>query len=75
MLIPSSYKSHTTDILGENGILEKSFSYEFAQIAGFRNFLAHDYEKVEAEYICRKVMDKLHDIDECILQIEESIRI
>lgn len=72
--IPQTY-ADSIDILGENGILDRSFSYDFAQIDGFRNFLAHDYEKIEAEYVCRKVMDKLHEIDEFILQIEESMSI
>lgn len=49
--IPQSY-SETFDILGENKILESSFAFEFARIAGFRNFLAHDYEKIEAKFIC-----------------------
>ncbi len=72
--IPQTY-ADSIDILGENGILDRNFAYDFAQIAGFRNFLSHDYEKIEAEYICRKVMNKLNDIDKFIVQIEESINI
>ena len=48
--IPQSY-SEAFDILGENKILETSFAYQFAKIAGFRNFLAHDYEKIEVRFI------------------------
>ncbi len=33
------------DILGENKVLNPEFAFSFAKIAGFRNFLAHDYEK------------------------------
>ncbi|MBF0328724.1 MAG: DUF86 domain-containing protein [Nitrospirae bacterium] len=51
---PQSYQD-VFDILGENGILETSFAYDFAKIAGFRNFLAHDYEKIEADSICKDV--------------------
>ena len=36
------------DMLGEIEILPKEFAYEFAKIAGFRNFLAHDYEKIDS---------------------------
>lgn len=41
--IPQLYHE-AIDILGENRILEPAFAYKFARIAGFRNFLAHDYE-------------------------------
>lgn len=42
---PQSYYE-AIDILGENGVLPKEFAYNFAKIASFRNFLAHDYEKL-----------------------------
>lgn len=70
--IPQSY-SETFDILGKNKILESSFAFEFARIAGFRNFLAHDYEKIEAKFICEEVMSCLDDVDSFIKQIENSL--
>ncbi|MEJ2684518.1 MAG: DUF86 domain-containing protein [Candidatus Sulfobium sp.] len=44
--IPQSYQE-AFDILGEGGVLEPAFAFDFAKIAGFRNFLAHDYEKMD----------------------------
>lgn len=70
---PQSY-SEAFDILGENKILEPSFAYKFARIAGFRNFLAHDYERIVAEIICKEAMSKLEEVDSFIEQIENALR-
>lgn len=69
---PQSYHD-AIDILGENRILEPSFAYKFAKIAGFRNFLAHDYEKIEAEFICKEILSCIDDIELFIKQIEDSL--
>lgn len=61
------------DILGENEIIPKEFAYSFAKIASFRNFLAHDYEKIDYLVICKEVLGKLDDIKEYICYIEYSI--
>jgi len=50
------------DTLGEYNILPKEFAYSFAKIASFRNFLAHDYEKIDAIVICEEALGKLDDI-------------
>lgn len=70
--LPQSYHE-TFDILGERGILEPAFAFEFAKIAGFRNFLAHDYEKINAETICESVLAKLDDVESFLSQIEKSL--
>jgi uncharacterized protein YutE (UPF0331/DUF86 family) len=43
---PQSYHE-AIDILGKNKIIPSDFAYEFANIASFRNLLAHDYEKID----------------------------
>jgi uncharacterized protein YutE (UPF0331/DUF86 family) len=50
------------DILGESGILPREFAYNFAKIASFRNFLAHDYEDVDYVYLCEDALNKTKDI-------------
>lgn len=70
--VPQSYQE-AFDILGENGILEPDFAYSFAKIAGFRNLLAHDYERIDAKFICEGALSKLGDIDKFITQIESSL--
>jgi uncharacterized protein YutE (UPF0331/DUF86 family) len=70
--IPQSYQE-AFDILGENGILEPAFAYEFAKIAGFRNFLAHDYEKIDAKIICKNVLSKIEEVKVYLGQIEKTL--
>jgi len=61
------------DILGENRVLPREFAYDFAKIASFRNFLAHDYEKIDYLLICEEALKKLDDI-RCYLEyIKKSI--
>jgi len=69
--IPQSY-AEAFDILGESGVLDADFAYSFAKIAGFRNFLAHDYEAIDSGVICTKVLASLTDIRRYIRQIQES---
>jgi len=69
---PQSY-SEAIDILGDHQILPPEFAYEFARIAGFRNFLAHDYEKVNYEDICQLMLKKLNEVKQYIGFIEKSL--
>lgn len=70
--IPQSY-AESFDILGDNNILNADFAYRFASIAGFRNFLAHDYEKIDQEMICGQIMASLDDVDCYIQQIRTAM--
>jgi len=75
------YKSYRTTqsyyesiiILGEKKVLPRKFAYEFAKIASFRNFLAHDYEGVDYLVICDEVLDKLEDIKKYLIFIKKAI--
>lgn len=67
---PQSYYD-AIDILGENNIIPKEFTYDFAKIASFRNFLAHDYEKIDYVVICDEALSKLKDIELYIKYIEK----
>ena len=67
---PQSY-ADCIEILGENGILDKEFSYSFASIAGFRNFLAHDYEKTNYDQICDSLHHYIEDVKRFLDQIEQ----
>jgi len=69
--IPQSY-AEAFDILGDSGVLDAEFAYSFAKIAGFRNFLAHDYETIDSGVICTKVLASLTDIRKYIRQIQKS---
>lgn len=69
---PQSYYE-AIDILGENGILPREFAYDFAKIASFRNFLAHDYEKIDYLVICEDVLEKLDDIRVYLSYIQKVV--
>ena len=72
--LPQSY-AEAFEILGDNGILKPAFAIDFARIAGFRNFLAHDYERLEGGIICGQVLGKMADVDEYLRQIEEALKL
>jgi uncharacterized protein YutE (UPF0331/DUF86 family) len=69
---PQSYYD-AIDILGEKGILPREFAYKFAKIASFRNFLAHDYEKIDYLVICEEALLKLDEVREFLVHIEKSL--
>ncbi len=70
---PQSYYE-AIDTLGENDIIPREFAYNFAKIASFRNFLAHDYEKIDYLVICEGVLNKLDEIKEYLQYIEKHIQ-
>ena len=71
---PQSY-AESFDILAENRVLDSDFAYRFAGIAGFRNFLTHDYERVDGEMVCGPILEKLAEVEEFLRQIEADLRI
>ncbi len=69
---PQTY-AEAFDILGDRGILPTEFAYSFAAIAGFRNFFADDYEKIDGMVICTEVMKRLEDVERYLQYIEEGV--
>jgi uncharacterized protein YutE (UPF0331/DUF86 family) len=69
------YYAEAFDILGENNILDTGFSYGFAGIAGFRNFLAHDYEKVDGAFVCGEILARIDEVDIYLDQIIKSLNL
>lgn len=66
---PQSY-SEAFDILGDNGVLYRKFSFSFAKIAEFRNFIAHDDDDtIDAAVICGNILAGLGDIRAYVQQI------
>jgi uncharacterized protein YutE (UPF0331/DUF86 family) len=60
-------------LLGEKKVLPREFAYGFSRIASFRNFLAHDYEKIDYIYICEEALNKLDDIKKYLTYIKKAI--
>jgi uncharacterized protein YutE (UPF0331/DUF86 family) len=63
------------DTLGEYQIIPKEFAYGFAKIASFRNFLAHDYEKIDAMVICEEALNKLDDIERYLQYLQNALEV
>lgn len=61
------------DTLGEYDILPREFAYGFAKIASFRNFLAHDYEKIDYIVICEEALEKLEDIKKYLSYVQDKL--
>jgi uncharacterized protein YutE (UPF0331/DUF86 family) len=69
---PQSY-SEAFDILGANHILDPDFAYKFARIAGFRNFLAHDYEVTDGQMICKALSAGLNEVEQYLTAIQKAM--
>ncbi len=69
---PQSY-AETIDILGESGIIPGDFACDFAHVAGCRNFLAHDHEKIDYAEICQVMSKKLDDVNSYLGYIESIL--
>ena len=57
------------EVLGDNGILEKEFAYEFALAVGFRNILIHDYLKIDYNQVADKINNRLGDFEKFAQQV------
>jgi len=71
---PQSY-SEAFDILGANDILDPEFAHSFARIAGFRNLLAHDYEIVDGERICKTLLSGLDEVERYVAEVDKAVDI
>ena len=69
---PQTY-AEAFDILGANHILDPEFAYSFAKIAGFRNFLAHDYENIDSQRICGYLQSGIDEVEQYLSQIEHVL--
>lgn len=55
------------------GMSLDAIAAKIARIAGFRNFLAHDYEKINYEDICQVMLQKLDEVKKYIAYLESSL--
>lgn len=62
---PKEYRDNIL-ILGEQGILPKSFAVRFAHAAGFRNILVHDYVRLNKEKVYEHFKKDAVDIEKFI---------
>ena len=61
--------------MGEEKIITPELVEKMAKMAGFRNFIAHDYERINYNIVYDVLQNKLSDIDGFIKEIKKSLNI
>lgn len=72
--MPETY-SDAIDILGDQNVIPADFTYDFAKIASLRNFLAHDYDKINFDSICDFAVNKIDEVLEYTRYIKDNLNI
>lgn len=67
--------NETFYILNEEGIISSELQEILIKMTGFRNVIAHDYEKVDYDIVYDILQNKLKDIEEFVLAIKDYLRI
>jgi len=62
------------DILGEEGIIEDKFAYEFSRIVNFRNILVHDYLDIDYSIVVGNLQNNLGDFDIFTKQVARHLQ-
>ena len=62
------------DILGEEGIIEDKFAYEFSRIVNFRNILVHDYLDIDYTIVVKNLQNNLGDFDIFTKQVAKNLQ-
>jgi len=70
--MPESY-ADAFYVLAEAGILEPSQAEEFANMARFRNVLAHTYARVNLEITYRFLQEKLDGIEKVYRRLMRAL--
>ncbi len=69
------YEKEVFDILKDSKIISESLCKKFKEAKGMRNFIAHQYGKVDDEIVLNSVSEELEkDAKEFIKSIELSLR-
>lgn len=63
------------EILEEEKIISVKMREKMAKLAGFRNFIAHDYEKIDYDIVYDILQNKLQDIEDFISEIQKALNI
>lgn len=60
-------------ILQEEGILSQKLTEKLVGMVGFRNVIAHDYEKVNYDIVYAVLHERLKDIEELVSMVEKRV--
>lgn len=68
---PSVY-SETFEILKEASVIDNQLAEKLVNMVGFRNAIAHDYEKLDLDIVYDVLQNKLIDIENFVNSIEKQ---
>jgi len=71
---PTTYRE-SFEILAEEGILDAALVDSMAKMTGFRNIIAHDYEKVDYSKVYDILQNRLPDIEAFVLEIKKYLNV
>ena len=63
------------DILQEEGVLGREFVENFVKIVGFRNAIAHDYQKLDFKKVYDVLQEKLPQVEQFLEYIKKYLRL
>ena len=61
------------EILGEQKIISVELREKMVKMAGFRNFIAHDYSKIDYDKVYDVLHNRLQDVEEFVGEIQKII--
>lgn len=65
--------SESFSILAEEGLISNDLTEKMIKLTGFRNVIAHDYEKINYAIVYDVLQNKLADIEEFVSIIRDKI--
>ncbi len=60
-------------LLEENGYLDRNLTEKMVKAVGFRNLIAHEYEKLEMKLVYRVAREDVHDLHNYIKAVIKKI--
>ena len=63
------------EILEEEGVIEVELKEKMARMAGFRNVVAHDYEKINYDIVYDILQNRLPDITEFVVAVRKYLKL
>jgi uncharacterized protein YutE (UPF0331/DUF86 family) len=62
-------------ILNEEGFIPVRLTNELVKMVGFRNIVAHDYERIDYDIVLDILKNRLKDIDKFLKEISTRLRL
>lgn len=62
-------------ILAEGGLIPEAVSEKMIKLAGFRNVIAHEYEKINYDIVYAVLQQKLGDVEEFVDSIRRALNV